>query len=109
MFNKIAFSCLPLLPHNDWIRLQVAHVDYLPLGHNLRMWSQEYPTHMGKEETPFRVVRIGISFRILVVHSMVVSPRVGVALKQIELLKLNIIRLGNKFFTHLTTYGEQEH
>jgi len=68
------------LEHADCIRLQIRHVDDLPLGHDLGVGGQEEPAHVGEEEATFRIMRIRIGLRELVVYPMIQGPRVGISL-----------------------------
>lgn len=70
-----------LLPHDDPVDLQVAHVDRLALRDHLRVRRQEQPADVREEEAPPCVVRVGIRLRVFVVDSVVVRPGVRVTLR----------------------------
>lgn len=63
-----------LLEHNHRILLQVTHVDELALLLHLRMLTDQQPTHVGEEESPGGVMRVGISVRELMMDSMISGP-----------------------------------
>lgn len=69
------------LEHDDRIGFEVPHVDHLPLGHHRRMRRQHHPTDVRKEEPPIAIVRIGVRLGELVMHAVVMGPRIGISLK----------------------------
>lgn len=67
---------LLVLKHDDFVGLQIGHVDGLVLLLDGRMLLGHQPSHVREEETPFGVVRIRIRVRELVVQSVIPHPRV---------------------------------
>lgn len=65
-----------LLEHDDGILLQVGHVNQFALGLNFWVLADQQPTHVGEEESPGGVVRIGVCVGELVMHSVVAGPLV---------------------------------
>lgn len=61
--------------------MQITHVDALPFGHYLGMRRQKEPRDMREKESTASIVWIGIRFRVFVVNTMIVSPRVSIALE----------------------------
>lgn len=49
---------------------------------HVRMFLEKQPAHVSEEETTTRVVRVGISFRILVMYTMVTAPFVNIILQR---------------------------
>lgn len=72
-----------LLPHDDPVRLQVAHVDGQPLLDDGRVRRQEHPADVREEEAASRVMRIRIGLRVFVMDTMVERPCVSVALENV--------------------------
>lgn len=69
-----------LLEHDDRIGLEVPHVDHLPFGHHRRMRRQHDPADVREEEPAVAIVRICVRLGELVMHAVVMGPRVGVSL-----------------------------
>lgn len=69
-----------LLPHNQWISIEITHVHLGTFLYNQRMRRQDEPADMRKEKPSLGVVWIWVGFTIFVVHPVIKSPRVHVTL-----------------------------
>lgn len=72
----------PLLPHDDAVLLQVAHVDLLAGALDGRVRRQHQPAHVREEEAAARVVGVGVRLGVAVVHPVVQHPRPDVPLRE---------------------------
>ena len=57
-----------------WICQKVTTIDHFPAPDHLRVLLAHQPAHVGEEETPFSVVRIGVRLTEFVMNSMVSGP-----------------------------------
>lgn len=71
---------LPLEPQHG-VGLQIADVQLATLGNDFRVLPAQQPADVREEEPTGCVVRIGIRFRIFMVHPMVASPVHGTVLE----------------------------
>lgn len=65
---------LLLLESQDRICFQVAHINVVSFGLDLGMFPDQQPSDVGEEEASGRVVGVSISFRVLVVHTVITGP-----------------------------------
>lgn len=61
----------------DGIVVDVAHVEHTTFSQHFWMLMHHEPADVRKEEASIRIVRIGISFREFVVHTMITNPFVN--------------------------------
>ena len=80
ILNRGNINYLQFLPHYNRISFEIAHVNSFPLGDDIWMRSRKEPTNMSKKEASLGIVRIRISFAVLVMNSMIQSPCVHVSL-----------------------------
>ena len=71
-----------VLPHNDRIIFQVAHVNKFSLCFNVWMFSAQKPAHVSEKETSLDIVWICICLREFVMSSMISHPHVYRILNQ---------------------------
>lgn len=71
------------MPDDDGVAVQVGHVDGLAFCLDVRVLPHHEPADMTKEETPRRVVRVGVRVGELVVCAVVADPLINVILEQI--------------------------
>lgn len=72
---------LPLELHHR-VRLDVRQRHRLALAQHLGVLPTEQPAHVGEEEAPRGVVRVGVGVAELVVHSVVARPLENVVLQR---------------------------
>lgn len=53
---------------------QILHVNIAPESLHIRMFLAQQPTDVWEEEATLRVVRIGVRFRVAMMHAMVLTP-----------------------------------
>lgn len=58
----------------DWVLQNVAAVYFFPFPDHIRMFPHHQPSDVRIEESPFRVVRIRVRFRVFVVNSVILDP-----------------------------------
>lgn len=69
----------------DGIVVDVAHVKHATFSQHFWMLVHHKPANVRKEEASIRIVRIGISFREFMMHTMIANPFVnGVLARQCE-------------------------
>uniref|UniRef100_T1DNK5 Uncharacterized protein n=1 Tax=Anopheles aquasalis TaxID=42839 RepID=T1DNK5_ANOAQ len=68
--NHVVFA----LETQDGIALQVGNVELLALGNNFRMLAAQQPADVREKEPTGGIMRIGIGFRVLVVHPVIAGP-----------------------------------
>lgn len=68
---------LLLLEHDDGIGNQITEVQAFAFLHHIGMFLAQQPANMGEEEATSGIMRIGISFRELVVDTMIAGPMEG--------------------------------
>jgi len=71
---------LPLLSHDDGVRLEIAHIDGFPLLQDFRVWCKHQPADVREKESTASIMWIRVSLAILMVHPVVQRPLIHVAL-----------------------------
>lgn len=74
----------PLLPHEDGVAVQVAHVHRLAPLLDQRVGCEHQPANVREPEAPARVMRVRVRLAVLVVHSMIQCPRVDMPLHTLK-------------------------
>ena len=77
---QILQAKLPLLPHDEGVRLKIAHIDGLPLLDDFRVWCKHQPADVREQEPTASIMRIRVRLAVLMVHSVVQRPMIHVAL-----------------------------
>ena len=77
-FSRQAKS--PFLPHDDWVRLEIGHVDHLPLLLDFRMWCKHQPADVREQEPTASIMRVRVCLAVLMVNPVVQCPLIHVAL-----------------------------
>lgn len=72
---------LPFLEHNKRVFFYVGHVYLFALFNDVRMFAYHQPSHVGKEKSSRRVVRVAVLVAVLVMLSMVPNPDVQTVLE----------------------------
>jgi len=78
--KAIVQNCLPSLPHNYGVSLQVAHVDGVALGNDVGMRRRKKPPHVREEETSSHVMGVRVGFAVFVMYPVIQRPRIHVFL-----------------------------
>ena len=72
--HKTLYAALLFLELNHRIGQDVAHVNFFPTSHHLRMFLLHQPSDVGEEESAGRVVRVSVCLAEPVVDPMVSDP-----------------------------------
>lgn len=64
-------ECLLALESYNRVTHQVVHSNQTTFANHFGMLAHKQPTNMGKEKSSSRIVWIRISFRVLVMHSVI--------------------------------------
>lgn len=85
--NRHQDDVKPALPDDNKILLEIAHINRSPFADDIRMLTDQKPTHVRKEETPLRVVRIRVRVREFMMDSVIPHPLINMILESYGLQK----------------------